>query len=329
MSAVLSRVGFAGVGALGAWTVAQGKALSELPRELWGELLGLLKRNPISPVPTTGVSAAGAGPTTIVVHSAGSSVSSRVLFIATPTAIFYAYIKYMGYSLADVQWVSASRFNNAVDQLGKAQQVLDTKLVAFRSSAEQALSAFRSVVERQFREQQQQIQDVDARLERMEGKIDDSSAESRAQILGLEGKMDEAGARLDSMQNSLEYSSQGINLLCNVVAEGFAGNDSNSVKRLQAFASTAPACLEASRPIGALDAPAVLIDNDVEVMKTSPTNFSGVVPNQIVPGLLGGVLAAGTAGTRGSVNLSHTAPGALGARTGSAEQADNPPEPSA
>ena len=138
--------------------------------------------------------------------------------------------------------------------------------------------------------------------------------------------MDEAGARLDSMQNSLEYSSQGINLLCNVVAEGFAGNDSNSVKRLQAFASTAPACLEASRPIGALDAPAVLIDNDVEVMKTSPTNFSGVVPNQIVPGLLGGVLAAGT---RGSVNLSHTAPGALGARTGSAEQADNPPEPSA
>ena len=78
MSAVLSRVGFAGVGALGAWTVAQGKALSELPRELWGELLGLLKRNPISPVPTTGVSAGGAGPTTIVVHSAGSSVSSRV-----------------------------------------------------------------------------------------------------------------------------------------------------------------------------------------------------------------------------------------------------------
>jgi len=82
-------------------------------------------------------------PSTIVVHSSGnSSIVSRFALIAVPGVGVYAYIKYKGYSIADIQWVSASRFAEAVNVIGKAQEVLDTKLVSFRASAEHALTGY-------------------------------------------------------------------------------------------------------------------------------------------------------------------------------------------
>jgi hypothetical protein len=83
------------------------------------------------------------GPSTIVVHSSGGgSIVSRFALIAVPGAGVYVYMKYKGYGIADIQWVSASRFAEAVNALGKAQEVLDTKLVSFRTSAEHALTGY-------------------------------------------------------------------------------------------------------------------------------------------------------------------------------------------
>lgn len=93
----------------------------------------------------------GHGTSTIVVHGNGGGVSMRyVLYLAVPGAGVYVYMKMKGYGLADIQWVSATRFKEAVIALGKAQDVLDTKIVAFRASAEQTLTAFRTLAERKF-----------------------------------------------------------------------------------------------------------------------------------------------------------------------------------
>ena len=83
----------------------------------------------------------GGAPSTIVMQGGGGGGAVRgFVMLVLPGAAGYVYLKYMGYDIADLKWVSASRFQEAIASLGKAQEVLDTKLLAFRTSAEQALS---------------------------------------------------------------------------------------------------------------------------------------------------------------------------------------------
>jgi hypothetical protein len=44
----------------------------------------------------------------------GGSALSRVALITVPGVGVYLYMKYKGYCIADLQWVSASRFQEAV-----------------------------------------------------------------------------------------------------------------------------------------------------------------------------------------------------------------------
>jgi len=160
---------------------------------------------------------------------------------------------------------------------------------------------------------------VDSRVQRLEGKIDDASTQLASQSTQLalqNSKMDEAS-------NQLAYTNQGMNLLCNVVAESMGNASSESVKRLQTFAaSTGPArsASIANTSYPALDAPPVL----VEIMKTSPEihPLTASLPNPVMTlNILGG--SWGSAGSRSSANLSSTYPGA-GALS---MESDNPPEP--
>jgi hypothetical protein len=282
------------------------------------------------------LTARGANPSTIVVQgSSDSSFVGKLVVLGLPGAGVYVYLKYMGYSLADVQWVSSKRFSEAVDVLGKAQEVLDTKIVSFRASAEQALSSFRAIVEQQFRQQQQQIEDqvgavhgevqavrgevasVDFRVQRLEGKLDDNTEKLRQQIEGNTEKLDAAAARL-------EYTSQGMNLLCNVVAESFGSSNSESVKRLQTFAATTPSAAQlaydSSSKFEALEGPPVLIEAGEEEVKGAAANLSTSMPNPIITmGILGSSWAAGM---RGSVNLSASFP----PESAASKESDNPPE---
>ena len=139
--------------------------------------------------------AASPAPSTIVVQGGGGSAFGKIAFVAVPGAGVYVYMKYMGYGVGDLKWVSASRFQEAVAALGKAQDVLDTKLAAFREYSEKTISAFRAVVVNKFGEQQKQIEDglnevqrdvqgvrgdlqsVDHRVQRLEGKIDDAASQ--------------------------------------------------------------------------------------------------------------------------------------------------------
>jgi hypothetical protein len=119
--------------------------------------------------------AASPAPSTIVVQGGGGSAFGKIAFVAVPGAGVYVYMKYMGYGVGDLKWVSASRFQEAVAALGKAQDVLDTKLAAFREYSEKTISAFRAVVVNKFGEQQKQIED--GRVQRLEGKIDDAASQ--------------------------------------------------------------------------------------------------------------------------------------------------------
>ena len=61
------------------------------------------------------VSGNSPGPSTIVVNGGGGgSALFRVALITVPGAGVYLYMKYMGYGIADLKWVSASRFQDAV-----------------------------------------------------------------------------------------------------------------------------------------------------------------------------------------------------------------------
>ena len=138
---------------------------------------------------------------------------------------------------------------------------------------------------------------VDSRVQRLEGKIDDASRD------------------INICKNQLEYSSQGIHLLCNIVSESMGSSNSASAKRLQTFAaSSAPRLANASE----LDAAPIMIEYEKPGREES---FSKSLPNPVMTlGILGGSFAAGS---RNSANLSATYP-----TRKETKESDNPPEPS-
>ena len=120
------------------------------------------------------------GTSTIVVQgNGGGGVMRYALYLSVPGVGVYLYMKMKGYGLADIQWVSATRFQEAVEVLGKAQEVLDTKIVAFRVSAEQALAAFRLVAETKFGRIEGGVQDVDTRVQSVDTRV--QSVDTRVQ----------------------------------------------------------------------------------------------------------------------------------------------------
>ena len=208
----------------------------------------------------------GGAPSTIVMQGGGGGGAVRgFVMLVLPGAAGYVYLKYMGYDIADLKWVSASRFQEAIASLGKAQEVLDTKLLAFRTSAEQALTAFRAIVERKFGEQQHQI-------ETQVGAVHVDVQGVRSELAGVDQRVQRLEGKIDDASSQLAYSNQGINLLCSVVAESLGSQNSESVRRLQTFAATSgpsrtTGALEGNN-FAALEAPPIM----VEVMRTSPTN---------------------------------------------------------
>jgi len=262
----------------------------------------------------------GNGASTIVVQAGSSSGSliTRLLFLAVPGAGIWVYMRFKGYALADIKWVSAHRFQEAVASIGKAQEVLEGKLSSFRASAEQALTTFQAMVERQFSEQSGQMEQIEhsvgaahAEVQGVRGEL--AGVDSRVQR--LEGKIDDASRDINICKNQLEYSSQGIHLLCNIVSESMGSSNSASAKRLQTFAaSSAPRLANASE----LDAAPIMIEYEKPGREES---FTKSLPNPVMTlGILGGSFAAGS---RNSANLSATYPPRK-----ETKESDNPPEPS-
>lgn len=283
------------------------------------------------------------GTSTIVVQgNGGGGVMRYALYLSVPGVGVYLYMKMKGYGLADIQWVSATRFQEAVEVLGKAQEVLDTKIVAFRVSAEQALAAFRSVAETKFgrieggvqdvdtrvQSVDTRVQDVDTRVQRLEGKLDDQGlmlTEASRRISDQGHKMDDQRLLLTEASNQLAYSNQGMNLLCSVVAESFGSqNQSDSMKKLQSFAASGPARV-GNTDQTALEGPPVLVEI-INERSSPPLLTMSALPNPVMTmhlGVLGGAYAeVGKPGNRSSANLSQTYPPGNGGYG-----ADNPPEP--
>eukprot|EP00960_Hanusia_phi_P037785 753114-Hanusia_phi.AAC.1 len=101
---------------------------------------------------------------TVIVQNGSSWSLSRIIYLILPGASMkwagvYYYLKWRGYSLADLQWVSSTRFSQAVEAMKTAQEALSTKLNDFRTTAHQALEQFQEVVEKRFLGIQHQIHD--------------------------------------------------------------------------------------------------------------------------------------------------------------------------
>jgi len=74
---------------------------------------------------------------TVIVQSGSSWSFSRIIYLILPGAGVYYYMKWKGYSLADLQWVSSTRFSQAVEAMKTAQEALSIKLNDFRTTAHQ------------------------------------------------------------------------------------------------------------------------------------------------------------------------------------------------
>ena len=165
--------------------------------------------------------ARGGSPSTIVVQGGGgSSTIKGLVLLALPGTAGYLYCRFYGYTISDLKWVSASTFREAYTSLGQKQAELQTKLVAFRSSAEQALESFRAIVERKFGEQQQLTDAVHADVQGV-----------RSELAGVDHRVHRLEGKMDDLKSQLAYTDQGINLLSNVLAERLGSQNSKSITR--------------------------------------------------------------------------------------------------
>jgi hypothetical protein len=104
-------------------------------------------------------------------------------------------------------------------RLDLAQEVLDTKLEDFRTSFEQDLASFRTIVERKFGDQQLRI---DARHADVRGVL--------SELAGVDHRVHRLEGKMDDLKSQLAYTDQGINLLSNVLAERLGSQNSKSTK---------------------------------------------------------------------------------------------------
>ncbi|EKX49414.1 hypothetical protein GUITHDRAFT_151542 [Guillardia theta CCMP2712] len=234
---------------------------------------------------------------TVIVQSGSSWSFSRIIYLILPGAGVYYYMKWKGYSLADLQWVSSTRFSQAVEAMKTAQEALSIKLNDFRTTAHQALEQFQEVVEKRFLGIQHQIHD--------------QVGEVQGEVIGVRDNLRTVDQRvqLDETQSQLQYTSKGIHLLCSVVSESL-GDGSNTARELRQFAQRSPRQIESQQYPQLQDAP-VLVDIAPALESSSTTTMKPP------PALVGGIL-----GSTWTVRPMHRSTVST-----PASEADNPPEP--
>mmetsp|Transcript_26818 Transcript_26818/g.70463 ORF Transcript_26818/g.70463 Transcript_26818/m.70463 type:complete len:377 (-) Transcript_26818:454-1584(-) len=292
---------------------------------------------------------------TIVVSSQGTSLTTKVVMILVPGVGVYLW--YKGFRFSDLTWVSRNNFQQAMSSVQGAQTKLERFVFDFREAVQKRIADFQNQVGLRFGA-------VEKQIDEKVGEVRDGVAQAQSTLEGLDERVQRLEGKVDESNNSLQYTSRGIKLLCrydlthlyshmsslhfrspienakvsgffgskfafrSVVAESVSGS-SKSARELQFFAQTNPSSSlleDSTSPLAMLGAPGgAPVLVDVE-RSNSPTTPTVCTPTAVSDGL--GV------GARVGLMLGGTIPqvrvgSAFGPRSGSQDMdtTSNPPCP--
>mmetsp|Transcript_26824 Transcript_26824/g.70497 ORF Transcript_26824/g.70497 Transcript_26824/m.70497 type:complete len:275 (-) Transcript_26824:554-1378(-) len=192
---------------------------------------------------------------------------NQVVMILVPGVGVYLW--YKGFRFSDLTWVSRNNFQQAMSSVQGAQTKLERFVFDFREAVQKRIADFQNQVGLRFGA-------VEKQIDEKVGEVRDGVAQAQSTLEGLDERVQRLEGKVDESNNSLQYTSRGIKLLCSVVAESVSGS-SKSARELQFFAQTNPSSSlleDSTSPLAMLGAPGgapVLVDVERSNSPTTPT----------------------------------------------------------
>lgn len=189
-----------------------------------------------------------------VVHSTnGRSGGGFVTYVVLPLTICFgtwAYLKWHGYNLEDLLYVSRASLKHALGGVAKNVSQIKEQISSRIEEVKIRLEGkIRETLQLQ-EKTQEEVESVSRAVARVEGSIEEQGLrlehKLEEQALRLENKLDVQGLELRDkfleLEGKLDYTATGIGLLCNVVCDVLQQTNPNALRseQLRTFVSELP-----------------------------------------------------------------------------------------